>query len=154
MSDQRVKLRRIVMAICGRKGLALSEEQRRDIQRDVIGVASLTQMTADQLEKLVAHLRRLQQASGAPATGTGSTAEWRFVFRLTPERQIYGQKIYRMAQRIGKLLTPPVPVAPKAYIEGITEHMRGTRQPLEFCDCPQLLKVIQALEIFAERKGV
>lgn len=153
---QRSNLQRIALAICGRKGLALSAEQRHEIQLDVTGKASMSEMSITQLEDLVAHLRRLQQLSApaaADAPATGSPGEWRFVFRMAKERQIYGQKIYRLAQRVGTLQDPPVPVMSKAYIEGITEHMRGTKQPLEFCDCPQLLKVIQALEMHIKRHG-
>lgn len=148
-------LQHIVLAICGRKGLNLTAAQRHEIQQDVIGVGSMSEMTVSQLEDLIAHLRRLQEvsASTAPAAKSGNTSEWRFVFRMAQERQIYGQKIYRLAQRMGKLQDPPVPVVSKAYIEGITEQMRGTVQPLEFCDCPQLLKVIQALEVYVKRHG-
>lgn len=153
---QRSNLQRIALAICGRKGLALSAEQRHEIQLDVTGKASMSEMSITQLEDLVAHLRRLQQLSApaaADAPATGSPGEWRFVFRMAKERQIYGQKIYRLAQRIGKLQDPPVPVMSKAYIEGVTKQMRGTDQPLEFCDCEQLLRVIQALEVFVKRHG-
>lgn len=147
-------LRTIVLAICGKKGLNLTTDQRREIQLDVIGEASLSDMSVPQLEDLIAHLRRLQRAGDqvAQATPAGDD-DWRFVFRMASERQRYGKKIFRLAQRAGKLLTPPVPVAPKHWVEGITAQMRGTTQPLEFCDCPQLLKVIQALDIYLQRHG-
>jgi hypothetical protein len=152
---QRANLQKIALAICGRKGLALTADQRHEIQMDVTGKASMSDMTLSELDDLVAHLRRLQQINAAPgaAATAGNTSEWRFVFRLAQERQIYGQKIYRLAQRIGKLQDPPVPVMSKAYIEGVTKQMRGTDQPLEFCDCVQLLRVIQALEVFVKRHG-
>lgn len=152
---QRANMQRIALAICGRKGLNLTAEQRHEIQQDVTGTASMSNMSISQLEDLIAHLRRLQQLKTPEAaiTSGGDPKEWRFVFRLAKERQIYGQKIYRLAQRIGKLQEPPVPVMSKAYIEGITKQMRGTDQPLEFCDCVQLLRVIQALEVFVKRHG-
>ncbi|WP_281983150.1 phage protein GemA/Gp16 family protein [Azonexus hydrophilus] len=149
----RANLQKIALAICGRKGLGLTADQRHEIQMDVTGKASMSDMTLSELDDLVAHLRRLQQINTAPgaAATAGNTSEWRFVFRLAQERQIYAQKIYRLAQRIGKLQDPPVPVMSKAYIEGVTKQMRGTDQPLEFCDCVQLLRVIQALEVFVKR---
>lgn len=145
-------LRKIVLAICGKNGLALSADRRHEIQFDVTGVASLTDMSAPQLEDLISHLRRLQKAL-QPVGEPRATNEWNFVFKLTPDRRAYGKKIYRLAERCGALQKPPVPVASKAYVEGITEQMRGTKQPLEFCDCEQLRKVVIALEKHLNRKG-
>lgn len=150
-----LSLRKIVLAICGKKGLNLSTEERHAIQQDVIGVASLGDMNTAQLDDLIFHLRKLQnQGKRAAATPTpASHNEWKFVFGLAKERQSYARKIFRLAQRIGAMQKPPVPVISKAYIEGITEQMRGTDHPLEFCDCDQLHKVIQALEVFLKRHG-
>lgn len=149
-------LRRIVMAICGRKGLNLTDEQRHGIQIDVVGKASLTDMAVPELEDMISHLRRLQKASEVPAAtlpADKTANEWRFVFRLTLDRKRYGQKIYRLAEKIGALQTPAVPVMSKAYVEGIARQMRGCDQPLEFCDPSQLHKVVQALEVFVKRHG-
>ena len=139
-----------VHAICGKKALALSEDDRHAVQLQVTGEVSLSAMTLPQLEDLVRHLRRLQKASGQAASPAN---EWRFVFGLPPERKSYAKKIFRLAERIGAMQQPPVPVMSKAYIEGITAQMRGADQPLEFCDCEQLHKVIQALEVFVKRHG-
>lgn len=149
-----IDLRKVALAICGKKGLNLTADQRHEIQQDVIGLASLKAMNAGQLESLIAHLRTLQRQQNSPAPPAGSALQaWRFVFKLTPDRQIHARKIYRLAQRCGALLDPPVPVASKAYIEGITTRMRGTTQPLEFCDAEQLHKAAQALEIHLKRHG-
>ena len=139
----------MVHAICGKKGLGLSEDDRHALQLQVTGTASLSDMATPQLEDLVSHLRRLQKRAKAVTPEN----EWKFVFTLPPERKSYGRKIFRLAERIGAMQQPPVPVMSKAYIEGITAQMRGADQPLEFCDCEQLHKVIQALEVFVKRHG-
>lgn len=147
---QKAGLVRTVHAICGKKGLGLTDDERRAIQLAVTGLASISDMTLPQLDDLVRHLRKIQNASKAVG---GAKDEWRFVFSLVPERQALGRKIYRLAERIGAMQTPPVAVISKAYVEGVTQQMRGTEQPLEFCDPAQLRKVVQALEVYLKRHG-
>lgn len=132
-----------INAVCGK--LKIGRDERHDLQRQITGKASLTEMTLPELDDVLSHLNRL--ARGAQGD------EWRFVFGLASDRQSYGKKIYRLAVRVGALQTPPVPVASKAYIEGIASHMRGCEQPLEFCDQAQLHKIIQALEVYVKRHG-
>jgi len=149
-------LRKIILAICGKKGLALTADRRHEIQLDVTGVASLNDMSVPQLEDLISHLRRLQKAMQTPASSPAVSPpenEWKFVFKMPLEHQSYGKKIFRLAQKIGSMQTVPVPVMSKAYIEGISHRMRGCEQPLEFCDCAQLHKIVQALEVHVKRIG-
>lgn len=122
----------------------IDEDTRRQLQLTLTGKASLKDMDYSDVSRVLDHIN----LRGKPGE------EWRFVFRLSADRQQYARKIYRLAERVGALMTPPVPVASKAYIEGITRQMRGTTQPLEFCDREQLHKVIQALEMFVKRHGV
>lgn len=130
-----------VHAACRAAGI--DADARRDLQLAVTGKASLGDMTLGEVSQVLDRLN-----------GRGSAAdEWKFVFRLAAERQSYGKKIYRLAQRVGALQTPPAEIASKAYIEGITRQMRGTDQPLEFCGCDQLHKVVQALEVYLKRHG-
>ena len=140
-------LRRAVHAICGKNGLNLSDDERREIQLSVTGVGSLADMNLAQLDDVVQHLRRLQQR------GAGAEDEWRFVFRLTPDRQPHAKKIFRIAERRGKLQKSPVPVMRKAYIEGIASQMAGAETRLEFCDAERLHKIVQALEVYVKRHG-
>lgn len=133
---------RAIHAICRQRDI--DADMRRDIQMQITGKASLSDMSLHEVSQVLDHLNR---------RGEAGADEWKFVFRLGAERQSYGKKIYRLAQRIGALQTPPVPVVSKAYIEGITEQMRGARQPLEFCDAGQLHKVVQALEVYLKRHG-
>lgn len=130
-----------VHAACRAAGI--DADTRRDLQLAVTGKASLSDMTLGEVSLVLDRLN----GRGSPAD------EWKFVFRLAAERQSYGKKIYRLAQRVGALQTPPAEIASKAYIEGVTRQMRGTDQPLEFCDCDQLYKVIQALEVYLKRHG-
>lgn len=134
---------RAIHAACRAQGI--DDDLRKEIQQQVTGKASLKDMSALDLSDLLDHLNK----RGKAADGD----EWRFVFSLIPARQAHAKKIYRLAQRLGKLQTPPIEIATKAYIEGITEQMRGTDQPLQFCDVEQLHKVVQALEIYLRRHG-
>jgi phage gp16-like protein len=128
--------------------LHIDGDQRHEIQIRLTGKNSLSDMAFSEVSKVLDHLNQLSR----PVPGKAAN-EWSFVFRMTPDRQTYGRKIFRMAERVGKLMNPPVDVASKAYIEGITAQMRGTTQPLEFCDPSQLHKVVQALEVFVKRHG-
>lgn len=130
-----------IHAACRANGI--DDDTRRHIQLTLTGKTSLSDMDFCQVTQVLDHVNQ----RGKPGE------EWRFVFRLTPDRQRYARKIYRLAERVGALQTPPVPVASKAYIEGITCQMRGCAQPLEFCDAEQLHKVVQALEVFVKRHG-
>ncbi|WP_306603890.1 phage protein GemA/Gp16 family protein [Azonexus sp.] len=133
---------RAIHAACRANGI--DADARHDLQLALTGKASLSEMDFSEVTRVLDHLNRRSNAG----------AEWKFVFRLTSDRQVYGRKIYRLAERIGALQTPPVAIISKAYIEGITKQMRGTEQPLEFCDCEQLRKVVQALEVYVKRHGV
>lgn len=135
---------RAICAACGKKGLNISADERHDIQMQVIGKASLSDMTLTELGRLHDHLNQRARPQ---------SNEWAFVFRLNEARQPTAKKIFRLAERVGKLQTPPVAVASKAYIEGITRQMRGCDQPLEFCDPGQLHKIVQALEVYVKRHG-
>ena len=136
-----------INATCGEKGLNISTDERRAIQLQVTGKQSLTEMSLPELDDVLSHLNRLRR-------GSDPADEWRFVFRLKPDRQIYGKKIYRLSQRIGAMQKPPVPVMSKAYIEGnLLRNIMGTTSVLEFCEPEQLHKIVQALEIHIKRNG-
>ena len=131
-----------INAACGKLGIG--REERHALQLQITGKASLTDMALPELNDVLSHLNRV---------ASGKANEWSFVFKLALERQSYGKKIYRLAERIGAMQSPAVGVMSKAYIEGIARQMRGCDQPLEFCDCEQLHKIVQALEVFVKRHG-
>lgn len=133
-----------INAACGK--LKIGRDERHTLQLQITGKASLTEMALPELDDVLSHLNRIGKG-GKPAD------EWKFVFRLSLERQSYARKIYRLAERIGALQSPAVPVMSKAYVEGVARQMRGCDQPLEFCDCEQLHKIVQALEVFVKRHG-
>lgn len=133
---------RAINAACAK--LKISEDERHALQRQITGKASLKEMVLPELNDVLSHLNRL---------AAGKKNEWSFVFRLSLERQSYAKKIYRLAEKIGAMQQPPVGVMSKAYIEGIAGQMRGCDQPLEFCDCEQLHKIVQALEVYVKRHG-
>jgi hypothetical protein len=160
-------LRRIVHGLCGKKGLNLSNEQRREIQQDVIGKASMTHMTAPELEDLIAHLRRLQQsitkpADAAPAKVPAPGNAWRFVFALPEDRKRLAQKLYRQAERIGAMQNPPVKIMSPQYMAGTARRMMGYDKPgfenvvvrLEMATADILHKMVQAMEKHMKRHGV
>lgn len=137
---QKTARQRAVIAIC--RARDIDDDTRRDIQLRITGKASLKDMTVIDLGFLLDHLNG---KSDTPEN------EWKFTFRLAPDRQALGRKIFRLAERMGLCLQPPVPVAPKSYIEGIANQMRGCVTRLEFCDAEQLRKIVQALEIHLKR---
>ncbi len=129
-----------IHAACRQRGM--DADARRDLQRALTGKASLTDMNFAEVTRVLDHLnqRTVDQ-------------EWRFVFRLIPERQTHARKIYRLAERLGALMDPPQPIASIAYVEGIASRMRGCITRLQFCDADQLHKIVQALEIHLNRHG-
>lgn len=133
---------RAINAACGK--LKIGKEERHALQLQITGKQSLTDMTLPELDDVLSHLNRI---------ASGKKNEWSFVFRLSLERQSYGKKIYRLAEKIGAMQKPPVGPMSKAYIEGIASQMRGCDQPLEFCDAEQLHKIVQALEVYVKRHG-
>lgn len=134
---------RAINTTCGK--LKIGKEERHTLQLQITGKQSLTDMTLPELDDVLSHLNRI---------ASGKKNEWSFVFRLSLERQSYAKKIYRLAEKIGAQQKPPVGPMSKAYIEGIASQMRGCDQPLEFCDCEQLHKIVQALEVYVKRHGV
>jgi phage gp16-like protein len=136
---------RAIHAACKARGI--DEDTRRAMQLQITGKTSSKDMSITDINAVLDHINRGQRET---------TNEWAFVFNLVPSRRLYGKKIFRLAERVGKLMTPPVPVASKAYIEGIASQMAGggVFTPLEFCDPERLHKIVQALEIYVKRHGV
>lgn len=134
-----------IRAECAKQGI--DDASRKAMMMRLAGVASSTELN---LKGALAVMDHLRKTGGAGASKTPN--EWAFVFRQAPDRQVYLRKIYKQAEKLGALQSPPVAVMNKAYVEGITEQMRGTDQPLEFCDAEQLRKVMLALEIHLNRK--
>ena len=142
-----------IKTMVGPKGLALDEDTYRAMIGNLCpGKRSLTELNVPQLDKVRLHVQSKIDHAKQPDAAAGD--EWRFVFRLVADRQPSARKIYRLAERVGKLLTPPAPVASKRYIEGIAEQMVGCTTALEFCDAEILHKLVQALEIHCKWHGV
>lgn len=133
-----------INAACGKLGI--KRDERHALQLQITGKSSLTDMALPELDDVLSHLNRI-------ARGAKPADEWRFVFRLALDRQSHAKKIYRLAERLGDLQQPPVPIMSIAYVEGIARQMRGCDQPLPFCDAEQLHKIVQALEIYIKRNG-
>ena len=141
-----------IKAITGRKGLNLDDDTYRAMIGSVVaGKRSLADLTVGQLDRVRAHAQKLLDQVKQPANPAD---EWRFVFGLVPARQAHARKIFRLAERVGQTLTPPVPVAPKRYIEGLAAQMIQCETALEFCGPELLHKIVQALEIHCRRHGV
>lgn len=141
-----------IKAITGKKGLKLDDDTYRAMIGSVIADKhSLADLTVGQLDRVRAHAQKLLDQVKQPAD---PGREWRFVFGLVPDRQAHARKIFRLAERVGQTLTPPVPVAPKRYIEGLAAQMIQCETALEFCGPELLHKIVQALEIHCRRHGV
>lgn len=145
---------RAVHAACRAQGI--DDDTRKAIQLQVVGKASLKDMSALDLSDVLNHLNRRASARDTVPGTAGDIKEgneWSFTFRLAPDRRAHAKKIYRLAERLGALQQPVVPVASKAYVEGIASQMRGCETRLEFCDAEQLHKIVQALEVYLKRHG-
>ena len=134
---------RAVHAACRAQGI--DEETRKALQLQVTGKASLKDMSALDLSDVLDYLNR-------HARGEQPGAEWRFVFKLPPERKAMAAKVYRLAEKLGA--ARGVGIMSKRYIEGIAEQMLGADTVLQFCDASTLHKVVQALEVHLKRIGV
>ncbi|MDR0233494.1 MAG: regulatory protein GemA [Zoogloeaceae bacterium] len=159
-SGYRAAALRAVFAAC--RANHIDEDMRHDIVQAVTGKASLKDCSSAEIGKVLDRLNHRSERGGLPPpakrSSDGGGNEWRFVFSAAQSRQPYLKKIYRLAEVIGQAQTPPVPVMPKHYIEGMAGHMAGLESAggkcvkrLEFCDVDELMKIIQGLAVFAER---
>lgn len=140
--------------------LGLDEATYRALLKRVAGVTSSTAlMTQDAADAVLAELQRLGAPESLPRKRVN---EWGFVFKLTGERQALGKKIYRCAEKIGALQTPPVKVMPKVWVEGIARQAAGLNspevagkvvKPLETCAADELMTIIKILESWARKIG-
>lgn len=149
--DARKARIKAIKAITGKRGAVPMDDAtyRAMIGGQVPGKRSATELSVPQLDKVLDHLKRLQHRAA-----TDNAQEWRFVFALIPARQVHARKIYRLAERCGRLMTPPRRVATKAYVEGIARQMLQCDTVLEFAGEDLLHKIVQALEIHCKRHGV
>lgn len=139
---QRAARIRAIHAVCRARGI--DDDTRRAVQRQLTGKESLSEMSYLDVSRVLDHLNGKTAEAGA---------EWSFTFRLAEDRRAHAKKIYRLAQRLGALMSPAVPVASKEYVEGIASRMRGCITRLEFCDADQLHQIVQALEVYLKRHG-
>ncbi len=135
-----------IRAECAKQGI--DDHARKALMMRLAGVASSTALNLKGALAIMDHLRK----TGSPRNSK-TPNEWAFVFRMSEDRQTYLKKIYKQAQKLGAQQIPPVPVMPKAYMEGIAARMAGATQPLEFCDPERLHKIVQALEVHLKRLG-
>ncbi|HRQ57637.1 MAG TPA: DUF1018 domain-containing protein [Azoarcus taiwanensis] len=144
LAQRRNQRMRAVFAECRAAGL--DESARHELVRNLTGRESLKDCTMGELAEVVEHLRRKSGRTGARPDNP-----WAFVFAATADRRPMLQKCYRLAQRLGKLQDPPVPVVPPHYVEGIAARMLGAETRLQFCDPDTLWKVIAALNTHLRR---
>lgn len=136
--------RQIAQIHIAKKELGMDDDTYRAMLQGVAGVDSSSKLDFAGMTKVLKHLR----AAGFKGTAAGGN-EWAYVFRLSPDRQLYAKKIYRLAQRLGVNGQPLT----KSYIEGISRQMTGCTKPLEFCSPDDLHKIVQALEVHVKRTG-
>lgn len=144
-----------------RRQIGMADTDYRALLRRVAGVASSADlMTQDAADAVLAELQR--HGAPAPVKRPAGVNEWRFVFKLTGERQALAKKIYRCAEKIGLAQTPPVPVMSKAWVEGIVKQAGGfnapgvagkVASPLETCSADALTRVVKILESWARKIG-
>ncbi|MDR3324323.1 MAG: regulatory protein GemA [Zoogloeaceae bacterium] len=139
-----------IRAECAKQGI--DETTRKAMLSRIAGVGSSKDLTLKDAHRVLEHLRSTGRGMGKPAKDKKIGDDWTFVFAATPARQPLLKKIYRLAETLGQAQTPPVPVASKAYVEGIAVQMVGATTLLEFCDTDLLHKIVQALEVHLRRR--
>lgn len=154
--DARQSRIRAIHATTGKRGtLPMEKDEYRQMVANIVpGKTSSADCTVQQLDSIIAHLRKLEEVHKDAASAKGNPREWRFVFGLATDRQPHARRIYCLAKRIGPLMDPPRPVATKRYVEGIAAQMIQCTTALEFCAPDLLHKIVQALEVFCRRHGV
>ena len=131
--------------------LALSQDDRHLMQQNLVGKASLTDMSDFEINKVLQHLNGMTKATKTV------NAEWKFVFNLPEDRARSAKKIYKLCQNIGQLQSPPVPIMSKAWVIGIARQMKGLHDQdgvivsLELLSAAELQKIVQALKIHEKR---
>lgn len=130
-TDAQMRAAEMVKIQCGRRELAMEEADYRAVLRRAGGANSSKDLdkrgrlgVLEELRRLGATFRPKPKADAAP-----EKSDWGWVFKCPPDRQIHLRKIYRLAQRAGTIQTPPVPVASKAYVEGILRQATGMASP-------------------------
>ena len=120
MRDRRTRL--IAAVHAGARRFGLDDETRRALQLRLTGHASCSEMTEQDLERIVDHLRRAGFRPRRP---------------VSEDRAPLVRKVYAL---LGD--------RPVAYAEGILRHMYGEAAPhhLEWATPTQLRKVVAALE--------
>lgn len=121
MCDRRARL--IAAVHAGARRLGLDDETRRVLQVRLTGHATCSEMTEQELERVLDHLRRAGFRPRRPQPATDRAPLVRKVYALLGDR-------------------------PVAYAEGILRHMYGEHAPhhLEWATPTQLRKVVAALE--------
>lgn len=153
---------KLIATLCGK--LKIGSDERHAIQKQVTGKSSLKEMSLPELEDVVAHLRRIEAAKNPQASQPAASKPgkpWAFVFRLPEDRQRLAKKLYRQAERIGALQTPPVAAMSPEYMAGAARQMLGYNQPgfenvvvrLELATAETLRKMVQAMETHLRRKA-
>lgn len=141
--------------------LGMPDDQYRDLLWTIGRVKSAKDLDWAGRQRLLDHFKACGFAPAAKGGKPSEASEWLFVFRCPPDRQPLLKKIYRLAQAIGALQTPPVPAMPKVWAEGILKQMRGHNAaayrpsqvdgPLEWAGDADLRMLVQALEIHRKR---
>ena len=113
--------KRAIFANC--RTLAIGDEERRSIIKQVTGRDSSSHLDLSQALAVLTHLDR----SGAKVQS--DKPDWTWVFKCPRERQIHLRKIFKLAERVGALAKPPVPVASVEYVTEILRQASGNATP-------------------------
>ncbi|MDR3351746.1 MAG: regulatory protein GemA [Zoogloeaceae bacterium] len=157
-----------IRAECARQGI--DDDTRRSLMARLAGVRSSKDLTLKDAKRVLMHLQScsdaMPESCGRRSAPPGTPGEWKFVFAQPKEKQLLLKKIFRLAETIGGLQTPPVPVIPKAWVEGIIRQMRAIPAgssagpdkavvvKLELCATGELATVVQAMAVYVKRHKV
>lgn len=153
----------LVLIHVAKRDLGLDDSEYRDLLWTVARVRSAKDLDHAGRARLIEHFRKCGWAPANRRRSDKPASEWTFVFRLPPDRQPQAKKLFRLAQAIGALQSPPVDVMPKAWVEGTLKRMRAiadkraggdappTAAPLEFATDAELRALVVALEVHRKR---
>ena len=121
--------------------LGISREDRQAISRDVVGVASLTDMNLVQLAKLRAHFDSLAKRSGVKKAA--STESWQTT------------KIKQLWQELGALgaLNDPSDKGLRAFVNARSASGVATPQFLPNREASAIIEALKAMLARAKRKA-
>ncbi len=144
MADDAVRRAMLAKVHLAKKQLALTDDSYRDVLRRVTGRGSASELTASQLDQVLADFRRLgwSPKPGKPAPGRSSKPQVRMIFG-----------VWNDLCALGEIDAEDPRTALRAFVRRQTvsaEHPDGVAAP-EFLDAVAATRVLEGLKAWLRR---